>query len=57
MYGIVDRCSPGPCLELFAREPVKGWKQWGFEVDSYVDTRKVHPMYDSDETSLYTLAS
>ena len=57
MYGIVERCSPGPFLELFAREPVKGWKQWGFEVDSYVDTRKVHPMYDSDETSLYTLAS
>ncbi len=56
-YGLIERCSPGPYLELFAREPVKNWKQWGFEVDSYADTRKVHPMYDSDETSLYTFAS
>ncbi len=56
-YGLIERCSPGPRLELFARERIEGWKQWGLEVDSYANDRDVHPMYDSDETSAYTLAS
>ena len=34
-YGIIEACSPGPYLELFARERVPGWTQWGNEVDSY----------------------
>ncbi|HEV2294104.1 MAG TPA: MT-A70 family methyltransferase [Tepidisphaeraceae bacterium] len=57
VYSLIERCSPGPYLELFARERVKGWHQWGLEVDSYDDTRKVHPMYDSDESSAYMFAS
>jgi N6-adenosine-specific RNA methylase IME4 len=35
VYPIIEACSPGPRLELFARERVKGWTQWGDEVDSY----------------------
>jgi hypothetical protein len=35
VYPIIEACSPGPYLELFARERVKGWTQWGDEVDSY----------------------
>jgi len=57
VYGLIERCSPGPRLELFARERIKGWQQWGLEVDSYADDRAVHPMYDSDETSDYMFAS
>ena len=34
-YKIIEQCSPGPYLELFARERVKGWMQWGDQVDSY----------------------
>jgi N6-adenosine-specific RNA methylase IME4 len=34
-YGIIEACSPGPYLELFARERVEGWTQWGDEVDTY----------------------
>lgn len=30
-YEIVESCSPGPYLELFARHPRKGWAQWGNE--------------------------
>ncbi|MGH7213231.1 MAG: MT-A70 family methyltransferase [Tepidisphaeraceae bacterium] len=56
-YGVIERCSPGPYLELFARERVKGWTQWGFEAESYADKRRVHPMYDSDESSAYMFAS
>ncbi len=56
-YGLIERCSPGPRVELFAREQAKGWTQWGLEVESYVETRRVHPMYDSDESSDYLFAS
>lgn len=56
-YQVITECSPGPYLELFARERVKGWKQWGQEVDTYLDERKVHPMYDSDEKVAYLFGS
>jgi N6-adenosine-specific RNA methylase IME4 len=35
VYDLIQRCSPGPYLELFARERVPGWTQWGDEVDTY----------------------
>ncbi|MCC6422761.1 MAG: S-adenosylmethionine-binding protein [Phycisphaerales bacterium] len=57
VYGLIERCSPGPFLELFARERIKGWEQWGMELDSYAEKRDVHPMYDSDESSAYMFAS
>jgi N6-adenosine-specific RNA methylase IME4 len=57
MYRLIESCSPGPYLEMFARERVEGWEQWGLEVDSYRKSRKVHPMYDSDEASAYAFAS
>jgi N6-adenosine-specific RNA methylase IME4 len=31
LYNIIEACSPGPYLELFARNPRKNWKQWGNE--------------------------
>ena len=44
-YELIERCSPGPYLELFARETVAGWTGWGDELDSYHVTRCVHPAY------------
>lgn len=32
LYSIVERCSPAPYLEMFARFPRKGWAQWGNEI-------------------------
>lgn len=32
LYDIIERCSPGPYLELFARHPRDGWHQWGDEI-------------------------
>jgi N6-adenosine-specific RNA methylase IME4 len=34
-YELIQRCSPGPFLEVFARQSVPGWDVWGDEVDSY----------------------
>lgn len=32
-YDIIESCSPGPYLELFARGQRKGWKGWGNQAD------------------------
>jgi N6-adenosine-specific RNA methylase IME4 len=32
LYEIIEQCSPGPYLELFARHGRCGWSQWGNEV-------------------------
>jgi N6-adenosine-specific RNA methylase IME4 len=42
IYDIIESCSPGPYLELFARFPRQGWSQWGNE--------------DVEENSLYGVA-
>lgn len=43
LYDIIERCSPRPYLELFARERVDGWTSWGDEVDSYANRRPLFP--------------
>ena len=32
-YALVERCSPGPWLEMFARSKRNGWTSWGAEAD------------------------
>jgi N6-adenosine-specific RNA methylase IME4 len=34
LYDVIEACSPGPRLELFARHARAGWAQWGNEVAS-----------------------
>ena len=31
LYDLIEECSPGPFLELFARHARPGWRQWGNE--------------------------
>jgi len=38
LYSIIESCSPGPYLELFARGKRNHWTQWGNEVDDYKPT-------------------
>ena len=33
LYPIIEACSRGPFLELFARQRRLGWASWGLEVD------------------------
>lgn len=38
-YAIIEACSPGPYLELFARGQRRGWTSWGNQADDgYVPT-------------------
>jgi N6-adenosine-specific RNA methylase IME4 len=39
LYPIVEGCSPGPYLELFARYPRDGWDVWGNESSEHVVPR------------------
>lgn len=49
-YDLIERCSPGPYLEVFARERMPGWTQWGDEVDTYLETRPLFKAYtDANE--------
>lgn len=46
LYPIIEACSPGPFLELFARYPQPGWDVWGNEAHPDVVPRgRQHPMY------------
>jgi len=45
-YPIIESCSPGPFLELFARYARPGWHAWGAEAAAdVVPTGKPHAMY------------
>jgi N6-adenosine-specific RNA methylase IME4 len=35
IFPIIESCSSGPFLELFARGPRKGWKVWGNQSEVY----------------------
>lgn len=53
LYEIIEKCSPGPYLELFARYPREGWHVWGNEADMNIIPRgKQHPMYRGGATKV-----
>jgi len=46
LYPIIEACSPGPFLEMFARYPREGWQVWGNEADETVVPRgRQYPTY------------
>jgi N6-adenosine-specific RNA methylase IME4 len=49
-YPIIEACSPGPFLELFARGTRKGWTTWGNQADeSYRPTWKTYAHHSRAE--------
>jgi len=49
IYDVIERVSPGPYLELFARRKRKGWSSWGNEIKSDIDIPG-YPVPDSPAT-------
>lgn len=59
LYPIIEQCSPGPYLELFARRKQPNWRQWGNEVPEEApvhapsrrrqDTRQLQLLPDSSD--------
>lgn len=44
-YQLIEDCSPGPYLEMFARYAQPGWTAWGDEADAEAPRGKVHKGY------------
>ena len=44
LYAIIESCSPGPYLELFARYERPGWLQWGNEAPGNGTLRRERPL-------------
>jgi N6-adenosine-specific RNA methylase IME4 len=49
LYEIIEACSEGPYLELFARGKREKWDQWGNEVDGYVPTWPTYANHSQQE--------
>jgi N6-adenosine-specific RNA methylase IME4 len=57
-YQLIEACSPGPFLELFARHPRAGWTVWGDESEHHVEPRgKPHRGYHGGQLELPQLVS
>lgn len=55
-YEIIEACSPGPYLELFARQRRTGWEWWGDQAETYEETRPVIPIYNGHSVKGKTVA-
>lgn len=41
-YKLIEACSPGPHIELFARGPRENWEVWGNQADEYAPDWKTY---------------
>ena len=51
-YPLIEGCSPGPRLEMFARGPRPGWTVWGNQSDDYEPTWKTYAYNSAAERRL-----
>lgn len=48
LYPIIEGCSPGPYIELFARYKRTNWDQWGNELENNGSHLKYYPQYGGE---------
>lgn len=56
-YPLIESCSPGPYLEMFARGSRPGWTTWGNQADEYQinwETYTNHSQADADQPALFS---
>ncbi len=49
VYDVIEKCSPGPYLELFARGKRNKWEQWGNQVEEYQPTWSTYANHSQAE--------
>lgn len=49
IYPIIEACSPGPFLELFARGPRPKWTVWGNQAEEYYPSWKTYSNHSQVE--------
>lgn len=47
-YSVIEKCSPGPYIELFARVARLGWECWGDETDNYEPRKSIYTSSNDD---------
>jgi N6-adenosine-specific RNA methylase IME4 len=50
-YEIIEACSPGPYIELFARGTRPGWKTWGNQAAEYSPTWNTYKNHSQSNIS------
>jgi len=50
-YAIIEACSPGPYLEMFARGTREGWAAHGLEAEAYTPTWKTYANHSQREAA------
>lgn len=55
LYPLIEECSPGPRLELFARGNRPLWESWGNQAGSYTPTWPTYSNHSQSETRLDAL--
>jgi len=48
-YKVIENCSPGPYLELFARGSRDGWSVWGLQAQEYQPSWRTYPNHSQSE--------
>jgi N6-adenosine-specific RNA methylase IME4 len=56
MYEIIEACSPGPRIELFARGPRADWTVWGNQSADYEPTWKTYAHNSASERNALIVA-
>lgn len=51
IYSVIEACSPGPYLELFARGQRHNWQQWGDQADDYEITWPTYANHSQQVTT------
>jgi N6-adenosine-specific RNA methylase IME4 len=49
LYDVIEACSPGPYLELFARGSRPGWATWGNQASNYVPSWNTYANHSQAE--------
>jgi N6-adenosine-specific RNA methylase IME4 len=52
LYELIESCSAGPYVELFARGTRKGWKSWGNQAESYYPTWATYSNHSGSEREI-----
>ena len=53
-YKLIESCSPGPFLELFARGNSEGWASWGNQASEYTPTWATYSNHSQSGSQLYS---
>ncbi len=51
LYELIEDCSRGPFIELFARDTRKGWAGWGNQSDDYQITWDTYAHHSRDQAA------